>query len=194
MNELRQAAKAKGINSLGKTKIELEQLLETPEVKAVLDIQPSKEQKQEAKEARMEGRARRGGAILGKGEAKLDRPEYVRKGFKRHWFKDEGGRLNAAYANDWDYVLDEKTKEKKTYTSGTNKDGRVRVLYLMEKRMDWYKEDQLKKHEQDRKNHKLLTEGKLTGSQYGADAANASNNVPMYSPQGGIQINSVIKQ
>jgi len=143
--------------------------------------------KQEAKDARMEGRARRGGAILGKGEMKLNRPEYERAGYHRRWFRDEGGRLDGAYANDYDYV-EKNDGSKTTIRSGTNADGSIRTLYLMEKRLDWHKEDQWKKREGDRKSDKLLRAGKYAGGKHGGAAAAAAAGVAMYDPTGGIKI------
>lgn len=189
--ELRKKAGELGIRTHGKKAIEIEQLIEAEErdtpVSALGD-----ERKQEAKEARMGQRKRRGGALLGRGEAKLNRPELKRKGYKRHWFKNEAGRLQAAYANDWDYVLVD--GRKMTQISGTNKDGTIRTMHLMEKHEDWYKKDQLKKREQDRKNEELLRSGDIT-SAGGAEHSQATNQA-----MAGIQltgettINSLIKQ
>lgn len=187
--ELQERAKTRGINVFHKTGAELEKLLaETPVTGALSS------QQQEAKEARTGRRKRRGGALLGKGEFKLNRPEYMRKGFKRHWFKDEPGRLDAAVANDWDYV--EVNGQKKTLRNGTNRDGGLRTMYLMEKHEDWYKEDQLKKREQDRRNEHILRDGKVTaaGGKHGTDATQAMAGVAMYEPTGGVQVNSIIKQ
>ena len=153
LTELRRQAKARGIKSFQKSGEELEKLLaETPVVGALSEKQV------EAKAARTGRRKRRGGALLGKGEYKLNRPEYLRKGFKRHWFKDEPGRLDAAHLNDWDHVM--VGGQKKTLRNGTNRDGSLRTMYLMEKHEDWYREDQLKKREQDRRNEELLRIGK----------------------------------
>ena len=125
---------------------------------------------------------------------KLNRPEYRRKGFASRFFTDEPGRLNGAYENDWDFVL--KDGEKVVVRSGTNKDGSLRNMHLMEKREDWHKADQLKKREQDRRNERILVDGKITaaGGKHGVDATQAMAGVAMYEPTGGIQVNSIIKQ
>lgn len=181
-----QEAKKLGINTHGKKKDELERLISESVKEPALKV--TDEQKQQAKEARTERRSRRGGALLGKGEMKLNREEFQRKGYHRRWFKDEGGRLDAAYAADYDYVLDKEGK-KRTIRSGTNRDGSLRTLYLMEKREDWYKEDQLKKRESDLQKEQLLRDGKVTGSEF----AGAAKDLDMY--DGKININnSVIKQ
>lgn len=201
--ELQERAKSRGINIFHKTGAELEKLLAETTVGALSEKQV------EAKEARTGRRKRRGGALLGKGEAKLNRPEYLRKGFKRHWFKDEPGRLDAAVANDWDYVL--ANGQKKTLRNGTNRDGGLRTMYLMEKHEDWYKEDQLKKREQDRKNEALLRSGKAPEGGRGisdaqtqwseaAAKAEAEAGTPVVSLGGmptfgdGAAVNTIIKQ
>ena len=194
--ELRERAKAKGINTFQKTGAELEKLLADDLGVGALGAQTEtlSPQQQEAKESRTSGRKRRGGAVLGKGEYKLNRPEYERKGYQRRWFTNEPGRLSAAYENDWDYV--EKGGQKVTLRDSTNKDGTLRTMYLMEKRADWYKEDQLKKREQDRKNERILMDGKVTaaGGKHGDNATQAMGGVTMYEPEGGIQVNTMIKQ
>jgi hypothetical protein len=145
----------------------------------------SSERKQQAKESRTSGRARRGGALLGKGEAKLNRPELIRKGYKRRWFKDEGGRIQAAIGNDWD-----KVEDVERVRSGTNRDGSPRWMILMEKREDWYREDQLKKREKDIQKETLLKQGKVVGGEY----QQAARDLSIYTPSEGVTIkNDVIK-
>lgn len=212
-NELRKKAGELGIKTHGKKTEELERLIAEASEVGVLSAptEALSPQQQEAKSARMSGRKRRGGSILGKGEMKLNRPEYKRKGFASRFFTNEPGRLQAAYDNDWDYVL--KDGEKVVVRSGTNKDGSLRNMHLMEKRDEWYKEDQFKKREQDRRNEKLLRSGQASGggggmnqaqAQWSDDAAKAETeagvpvvslgDMPTYVPTGGIQINSIIKQ
>ena len=204
-NELRKKASELGIKTHGKKRDEIEELVNggAPAL--------TEEVKQEAKQARTGRRARRGGALLGKGEYKLNRPELLRKGFKRHWFKDEPGRLSAAEANDWDYVKE--NGKQKTLRNGTNQNGTLRTMYLMEKHEDWNRADQLKKREQDRKNEQLLRDGKEIGNsagmaqaqtQWSEAAAKAEEKAgepivslggaPTYAPTGGIQVNTLIKQ
>jgi len=178
--ELVQEAKKMGIKSHGKKKDELESLVLGSAESA---LAPTDEQKQAAKEARTERRSRRGGALLGKGEAKLNRPEFQRKGYHRRWFRDEGGRVSSAYGNDWD-----KVESVKPIVSGTNRDGSIRRMVLMEKRLDWYNEDQLKKREADIRKEKFLKEGKVDDAQY----TRASQDLAMYTPTEGVNINSSI--
>ena len=198
-NEVRKQAGELGIKTHGKKQVEIEKLIaEKAEAPALTE-----EAKQEAKEARTGGRARRGGALLGKGEMKYNRPEYLRKGYQRRFFTDEPQRLDAAYANDWDYVL--KNGKKVALRDKTNKDGSLRTMHLMEKREDWYKEDQFKKREQDRKNDQLLRDGKAPEG--GAGMAKARTQwaetadeemrgaAPMQGLVGDkIEVNSLIKQ
>ena len=196
-NEVRKKAGELGIKTYGKKQDEIEKLIAETTDEVVEHTNTSAltdEAKQEAKEARTGRRARRGGSLLGKGEMKFNRPEYQRKGYQRRFFKNELGRLDAAYGNDWDYVL--KNGQKVALRDGTNKDGSLRTMYLMEKHEDWYKKDQFKKREQDRKNDQLLREGKVTatGGEHGANATQAQAGVAMYEPSGGIQVNSLIKQ
>lgn len=202
--ELRAKAKELGIPTYGLKKNEIESLVKATiarkkdevetqpvaeaapaEVAPALEIAP--ERLEQAKQARIEGRSRRGGATLGKDEMKLDRPEYRREGFNRRWFKDEGGRLSSAYANDYDYVLDAAGK-KISQRSGTNRDGSARYLFLMEKRLDWHKEDQLKKRKTDIDKEQLLKKGLVAGSDFNT----ASQGLDMYQPSEGVRINNSV--
>ena len=189
--EARKTAGELGIKTHGKKKEEIEQLIEAKNGETSVSALGD-ERKQEAKEARMGQRKRRGGALLGSGEPKLNRPELRRKGYQRRWFKNEPGRLDGAYANDWDFV--KKDEQKVTLRDGTNKDGSLRTMFLMEKRADWYKEDQFKKREQDRKNEKLLLDGNMTAAGGAENAQAASQAMAGIQLTGGTTINSVIKQ
>lgn len=187
--ELKQEAKKLGIPTYGKKKEQIEEELDQHVSGGALSA-PIEEQKKEAKEARTERRSRRGGALLGKGEYKLNRKEYLREGFHRRWFKDEGGRLSSAEGNDYDFVLN-KSGQHITVRSGTNRDGSLRTLHLMEKRLDWYNEDQLAKRETDRAKEGLLKEGKIADASFNA----AARDLTMYQPKEGVAItNSIIKK
>ena len=194
-NEVRKQAGDLKIKTYGLKQAEIEKLI-AEKTEGVAEVAPAltEEAKQEAKEARTGRRSRRGGAVLGKGEMKFNRPEYQRKGYQRRFFKNEPGRVDAAYENDWDYVL--KAGKKVALRDGTNKDGSLRTMYLMEKHEDWYKADQIKKRAQDRKNDQLLRDGKVTaaGGENGSNAAQAQAGVRTYEPTGGIEVNSLIKQ
>lgn len=112
-------------------------------------FEDKKPEGQLSRQAKQERRERRGGNLLGSDEKKLDRPEYAKAGFHRHWINDKSGRLQAAYDNDYDYVLRDGEKIKKRV--GAKENGDDLYAFLMEKPIDWYQDDQRAKLEAARK-------------------------------------------
>lgn len=77
---------------------------------------------------------------------RFNRSEYEREGYNRYWPADTGNRLNELYAQDYDFVLNEKGEKIKQF-GGTDRFGNKFDHYLMEKPKDWYEEDKKKKLE-----------------------------------------------
>jgi len=173
INELRQEAKELGI-PVGRTatKDSLSQ--------AITEAKTSEPSLREKKEGL---RRRRGGKILGMGSATWNRPEFKREGYVRRAFNDAKGRLQAAYDNDYEFVLDEAGNKIKQ-RGGTKEDGTDLIQYLMEKPIDWYGEDQKKKHELNELKEQAIKEGKTPGSD------NEFKGVKQYQPREGISITS----
>lgn len=120
-----------------------------------------------------ERRSRRGGALLGTDEKKLDRPEYTRDGYQRRWINDVGERPYLAYQNDYDYVERDGQKLKKRV--GSKQNGDDLYAFLMEKPSDWYQEDQKKKLDRDSRAQALKNK---------ATIAKVSKDVQIYRPEG----------
>lgn len=64
-----------------------------------------------------------------------------RKGYRRRWFNDTPGRIDAAKAGGYDFVKDE-NGEPRAARVGVASDGQVQMGYLMEIPQEWYAEDQ----------------------------------------------------
>lgn len=64
----------------------------------------------------------------------------ARKGFHRHWFNDEPGRLEQAVAAGYTHVEDREGK-KVSRPVGVNTAGGPQIGYLMEIPQEWYDED-----------------------------------------------------
>ena len=84
-------------------------------------------------------RERRARAPLGGMRMRLEVEK--REGYHRHWFNDEPGRVDAAWNNDYEYVMTEDGEKKKELV-GTDRNGKPLYAYLMEKPEDWHQEDQ----------------------------------------------------
>lgn len=167
INELKAQAKEMGLEVSNKTtKAELKNMLSSRQEKA-------------------KKRERRGGAVIGGNSAKLNRPEYQREGYKRRWFNYEQGRLDAAYNNDYDFVLNSKGEKIKERV-WSKEDGSDLYAYLMEKPVDWYEEDQRKKQSIVDQKEKAIKEGNTPGTE------DAMTGVTQYQPKEGINISTGI--
>lgn len=145
--------------------------LATPKAEAFNDEPKEKIEGSLSRQEKAERRQRRGGALLGVDEKKLDRPEYVRGGYQRRWMNDKNGRLDNAYNNDYDFVLKDGEKIKKRVGSKDN--GEDLYAFLMEKPVDWYQDDQQKKLERDSRAKAVQSKKAI---------ANASKGVKIYRP------------
>lgn len=87
-------------------------------------------------EKKQKARERRRGT-LGISQFRYNRPEYLRAGYKRHFFRDD--EVQSAYEADWEIVKINGEEMRKR--DGTGRDGRARDMILMEKPLDWYNED-----------------------------------------------------
>lgn len=108
-----------------------------------------------------------------------------RPGYVRRWVNDDGNRLRNLYEMDWDFVRDpnqslqvgqDQVKGEFANDLGTgvrrqvSKDkwtGEPTYAYLMEKKQDWYEEDQEEK--------RALHNEKLRRLEQGQDEANSSS-------------------
>lgn len=75
---------------------------------------------------------------------KLALPE--RRGYKRHWFKDEGGRIELALSNGWTHVKDLREGKPTKRPGGTGRDNGVLWLYAMELPEVFWREDMDARH------------------------------------------------
>lgn len=80
---------------------------------------------------------------LGAFSQKLALPD--RAGYKRHWFNDEGGRIDDALANGWAQILD-KDKRPLRRAVGRGRDQGVLYAYAMELPLVFWQEDMAARH------------------------------------------------
>jgi hypothetical protein len=116
------------------------------EVKAALKKDATLEQKKE------KSRERRRGGILGISQFRYNRPEYLRAGYKRHFFRED--EYDNAYDADWEIVQTNGKEVRKR--DGTGRDGKARDMILMEKPLEWYNEDRETKTKQNKTTAKDL--------------------------------------
>lgn len=127
-----------------------------------------------SRQEKTERRQRRSGTLLGTNEKKLDREEFRKAGFQRRWMNDKDGRLDSAYNNDYDFVLNS-TGEKIKRRVGSKDNGDDLFAFLMEKPIDWYKDDQKAKLARDSRTQAINNKRAI---------ANASKDVKIYRPDG----------
>ena len=136
---------------------------ETIEVKA--DGTLIRQVKVERRERRSNGEA--------SNKFRFNRKEYEREGYNRYWPADIGNRLNELYNQDYDFVLDENGEKIKQF-GGTDRFGNKFDHYLMEKPLDWYEEDKLKKLEKSSLEQETKSNNAISG---------ASKGLNMYRPK-----------
>lgn len=124
------------------------------------------------REVKVERRERRNTGI-DSSRLKFDRPEYQREGYARRWAADRNNRLKELFDQDYDYVLDDKG-QKMTQFGGTDRFGNKFDHYLMEKPLDWYEEDKLKKLEKSSLEQETKSNNAISG---------ASKGLNMYRPK-----------
>lgn len=88
-------------------------------------------------------RARRERQPIGEFTQKLAAPP--RPGFHRHWINDANSRVQSKYEDGYEFVADDAASDDEgsriSRIVGTNKDGSPMRAYLMEKPIEWYRED-----------------------------------------------------
>ena len=86
-----------------------------------------------------EKRVRRRVRPLGGQRRVFERP--AREGFHRHFFNDEGTRIDDALDAGYEHVMRDGTKQKDRVLAGVNQDGSPLYAYLMEQPQEWRDED-----------------------------------------------------
>lgn len=144
IQELRQQAKDRGLNTHGMKKEEIEMALNDEGARDVQQ-EPQVTDRGERPEGREEAAPRRVRKPMGTMEQKLAYP--ARPGYHRRWFNDVRNRIARAQEAGYEFVLENRDgrEEKVSALVGTNEDGSPMTAYLMEIRQEFYNEDQAAK-------------------------------------------------
>lgn len=130
-NELREQAKARGINTFQMSKADIEAALANP---------PRAERSVERREV-----GRRSRVPLGTMKQKLSAAK--REGYVRRWMNDAGNRIHDALQAGYTHVEEsvDGRDVKVSRRVGVNEDGSPMMAHLMEIRQEFYMEDQAAK-------------------------------------------------
>lgn len=93
----------------------------------------------------------------------------ARPGYHRHWFNETPGRLEAAVAAGYTYVLDKEGKKVKRVV-GVDNAGAPQQAYLLEIPDEWYKEDMQRTLDPVQEMENAIREGKGVSGNPGDDS------------------------